>query len=83
MAYKYCACSTLIRIMFIIRLIFIVSALFFFLVFGLFGALLVKMFTNIKNANMREEIHSQHLNYPDDGKTIQGEYKILDETHKD
>jgi hypothetical protein len=65
--------------MIIIRLFFIISAFFVLLALGLAAALFFKMrFNSFLRQNDRES-----KIYRDDSKVIEGEYKVIDESHKD
>lgn len=67
----------------ILRLLFAVCTLFLFLVFGLFVLLFLKLRLGVKNTFMDKESDMRSYKYHGDGKVIQGEYKIINETHKD
>ncbi len=70
--------------MFIIRLIFLVSALFFLLVLGLAATGIFLMRVHPRWTFLRNHDQQSRQNYHDDGKTIEGEYKVIDEAqHKD
>jgi uncharacterized protein YxeA len=69
--------------MIIIRLLFIISGLFLLLVVGFSAALWLKIALNMKNSFLRNDPAPRKKTVHDNGKIIQGEYKIIDETLKD
>lgn len=81
--YLQATIKTALTIMIIIRLLFIICGFFFFLVIGLFVVLFLKMRLNFTNTFMDDESKIRKQNYHNDGKVIQGEYKIIDEANKD
>ena len=69
----------------VFRLFFIVSALFLLLVCGLAAALFLKMHLRDTLSMQREKEERQGYRKRNDrdGKVIEGEYKVLDESHKE
>lgn len=67
-------------IILIIRLFFIISAVFLLLVCGLAAALFLKMRMSMPQALMPEENEPRKQHHKND-KVIEGEYKIIDESH--
>lgn len=65
--------------MIIMRLFFIISSFFVLLALGLAAALFFKMRFN---SFLRHNGGESKI-YRDDSKVIEGEYKVIDESHKD